>query len=355
MHKGKALVLFLVFVCLFKSFALSTEKKWLVREKYFRIGEDEEGYRALTDLEITKQGIIIIENIPSHRILAYAKDGKLMKSMSKQGKEPGELFCPVEMSLWKDEIAVKDNSGLSIFRTDGSFVRRFNPFVNIGSFVYIKDKIYIFTATPDKKSLIDVFTPEGEFLSEFGEGFLELDYSKYKHMSPIHAKGFAYEGKLLSDGEYLYYLNSKFGKVLIFSLNGKKARENDITPIFGEDGEKFVNFNKKHWLEEGFDLKERKGRIPTRRLFDDAFLCRDKIYILTIKIIQLEEGYKLENEIKVLDKKSFQLIDSFKIKKNEDELILALAVVERDGEPIFHFTMSVKNKASLYAEYRREK
>ena len=354
MHREKALLLFLILIFVFHSLTLSAETKWLVKEKYFRIGEDEQGYRALTDLEITKQGIIIVENIPGHRILTYLKDGKLMKSMSKQGKEPGELFCPVEMSLWKDEIVVKDNSGLSIFKTDATFVRRFNPFVNIVSFVYIKDKIYLLTATPDKKSLIDVFTPEGEYLFDFGEGFFELDYSKYKHMSPIHAKGSVYDGKLLSDGEYLYYLSSKFGKILVFSLKGERSAEYNITSILGEKAEQFVKDNTKIWLEEGIDLKKTKGRIPSNRIFKDAYLCEDRIYLLTEKFIRLKEGYKWENEIKVVDKKSFHLIDSFKVKKNNDEEVLAL-VMEKDNEPIFHFTMRVRNKASIYAEYRREK
>ena len=355
MYRQKALILLLLIIFGCHAFALSADTKWLVRKKYFRVGEDEEGYRAIVDLKITKQSIIILENYPGHRILSYSQEGKLLKTMGKMGKEPGELAAPVEMSLWNDEIAVKDNSGLSIFRTDGSFVRRFNPFVNIVSFVYIQDKIYLLTATPDKKSLIDVFTPEGEFLFDFGEGFFELDYSKYKHMSPIHAKGFVYEGKLLTDGERLYYLNSSFGNVLVFSLKGDKIAEYNITSIFGEEGEQVAKANTKLWLEEGIDLEKTNRRIPTREMFRDAFLCQDRIYVLTRKIIQLEKGYKQENEIIVLDKKSFQLIDSFKIKKNDDEYILALTVVEKDDESIFHFTMGVRNKASIYAEYRREK
>jgi len=353
MHRIKALLLLFIFV--FHSLALSSETKWLVKQNHFRIGTDEEGYRALTDLRIIKQGIIILENYPGHRILSYSKDGKLLKTMGKMGKEPGELAAPIEISLWKDEIAVKDNSGLSIFRTDGSFVRRVNPFVNIVSFVYIKDKIYLLTATPDKKSLIDVFTPEGEFLFDCGEGFFELDYSKYKHMSPIHAKGFVYEGKLLSDGENLYYLNASFGNVLVFSLKGEKIAEYNITSIFGEEGEQVAKSNTKLWLEEGIDLEKTKRRIPTKEMFRDAFLYQDKIYVLTRKIIQLEEGYKQENEIIVLDKKSFRLIDSFKVKKNDDEGVLALAVVAKDNEPIFHFTMWIRDKACIYSVYRREK
>ncbi len=355
MSKFKSLTFLLCMFFVLSITVSSVEEKWLVRENYFPKGEEKITFKSVPDLEITEDSIYIVENYSGHRILAYKKDGKFRKIMGKKGKEPGELIAPIAMSLWKDEIAVEDNAGLTIFRADGSFVRRFNPFVNIVSSVYIKDKIYIFTATPDKKSLIDVFSPEGKFLFDFGEGFFELDYSKYKHMSPIHAKGYVYRGKFLSDGEYLYYINTKFGKALVFSLNGKKTAEYDITKLFGEEGEIIKQNNEKLWLKEGIDLEKTEGRIPIHDMFIDAYLCKNHIYLLTRKTKRLQKGWKDEYKINIVENNSFELEDVYNIKTADDERIIALAVEEKNNVLIFYFTIMIRDKPSIVAEYRRKK
>ena len=355
MSKFKKLTLLSCMFFVLSITVFSVEEKWLVRESYFPKGEEKITFKAVPDLEITEDSIYIVENYSGHRILAYTRDGKFKKIIGKKGKEPGELTLPIYISIWNKEIAVMDNAVLTFFKTDGSYIKRFNPFVNDVSFVYIKDKIYIFTATPDKKSMIDVFSPEGEFLFDFGEGFFELDYSKYKHMSPIHAKGYVYRGKLLSDGEYLYYVNTKFGNALVFSLNGTKKAEYDITKLLGEEGEKIKQNNERLWLKEGIDLEKKKGRIPIYDMFNDAYLCENHIYLLTRITKRLQEGWKDEYKINILDKNSFELEDVYNIKTADDERIIALAVEEKNNVLKFYFTMMLRDKPSIVAEYKREK
>lgn len=354
MYKKQNILFFLLFICLVSVNFLFGEEKWLVRKNCFPKGEEKITFISVPDLEITEDSIYIVENYSGHRILVYTRDGKLKKIMGKEGKEPGELILPIYISIWNKEVAVMDNAVLTFFKTDGSYIRRFNPFVNDVSFVYIKDKIYIFTAVPDKESLIDVFTPEGEFISEFGEELFKLDFSLFKGMNTIHAAGFVYDGKLLSDGKYLYYVNTKFGKALVFSLNGKKIAEYDIAKLF-EDGEKVRQNNEKRWLKEGIDLKKTKGRIPVHNMFEDAYLCEDKIYFLTRKIIHLKERWEMEYKINVVDKNSFKLKDLYKIKTEENERVIALAVEVKNNVLIFYFTMMVSDKPSIVAEYRSEK
>ena len=354
MKKRHFLLTCWLFICIFCGFVYSSNTNWVVKKNEFRFGADEDGYTAICDLELYEDKIIMVENFTGNRLLKFTKNGDLVKSMGKRGKEPGEFSNPIEMSIWENEIAVKDDAGLTIYNVDGSFIRHFNPFVSIVSFVYTNDKIYILTAVPDKESLIDVFSPEGDFVNEMGEGLFKLDYSNYKSMSPIRAKSSIYSGTLLSDGESLYYLNSKFGNVLVFSLTGEKIAEYNMASALGEDGQKIVQANKRRWFEEGIDLKKTKGRIPAGTLFHDACLSGDKIYLLRWKPINLEEGYKTENDITVLDVNTMQAIDFYKVKKADDEIVLALFVEDDENKPVFHFTMGVKDKASIYAEYRRE-
>lgn len=355
MCKKHNILFFLLFICLISFNLLFAEEKRLVREKYFPKGAEKITFKYVPDLEITEDSIYIVENYSGHRILAYTKDGKFRKIMGKKGKELGELTLPGEMSIWNKEIVVSDQAGLTVFKTDGSYLRRFRPFVNIVSFVYVKDKIYIFTAVPDKESLIDVFTPEGKFIFEFGKELFKLDFSLFRGMSPIHAKGYVYRGKLLSDGEYLYYINTKFGKAIVFSLNGTKIAEYDITKFFGEEGEKIKQNNEKLWLKEGIDLEKTRGRIQVHDMFIDAYLCENHIYLLTRKIKRLQEGWKEEYRINVVDKNSFELEDVYKIKTEENERIIALAVEEKNKVPVFYFTIMVRDNPSIVAEYRRER
>jgi hypothetical protein len=354
MYKKHNISCFLLFVCLVSVNSVFSEEKLLIMENYFPKGEERVTFVSVPDLEITEDSIYVVENYSGHRILVYTRDGKLKRIIGKEGKEPGELTLPIYMSIWNQEIAVMDNAVLSFFKTDGSYIRRFNPFVNDVSFVYIKDKIYIFTAVPDKESLIDFFTPEGEFISEFGEELFKLDFSLFKGMSPIHAAGHVYDGKLPSDGKYLYYINTKFGEALVFSLNGEKIAEYDVAGLF-EDGEKVRRNNEQIWLKEGIDLKKTKGRIRIDNMFKDAYLCEDKIYFLTRKIIHLKERWKAEYKINVVDKKSFKLEDVYKIITDENERVIALAVEEENKVPVFYFSIMINDNPSIVAKFTREK
>lgn len=78
MYKAKYLLFILAIFSILSITSLFSETKWLIKKNYFRIGEDEKGYRALTDLEITNQDIIILENVPGHRILTFSRDGEYL-------------------------------------------------------------------------------------------------------------------------------------------------------------------------------------------------------------------------------------------------------------------------------------
>ncbi len=350
-----SLILIFLLIILIPRDLLSEETKWLVIKDYFPKGEIEKDYKAFTDIELSEKEVYIVENIPGYQVHIYEKGGGLIHTGGGKGKKPGELVAPVEFSIWNNEIIVKDNSGLSVFSNNCGFLRLIRPFVAIVSFVYVKDKIYILVGTPGQNSLIQVFTSEGKFIKELGEEFVTLDYSLYKNMSPIRAKGIIYEGKLLSDNKFLYYLNSKFGKVMKFSLSGEKISEVNISEALGKVGEEIIEKNTKLWLEDGIDMKETKGRIPSNELFADAYLCGASIYILTRGMVQIQDGWKSENKVVVLNKNSFQKENEYAIRKADDEYILALAVEEKNKELIFYFTMARKNDGTIISEYRRGK
>lgn len=330
---------------------LSTEKRTLIIKDFFPKEDKDKEYKAYTDIELYNGLFFIVENIPGFRLLSFKKSGDLVSIMGKKGKKPEEFSAPIELSVWGNEIFVKDDSGLSLYGTDGKFRRRIRPFINIVSFVVVKDRISILCGTPGQKALIHVFSPTGKYLAEFGEEFVKLDYGLYKSMSPIHAKGYIYEGKILSDGKSLYYLNSSFGKAMRFTLHGQKTLDKDIVDAFGEEGQKILEANTKLWLKEGIDLKATQGRIYRRELFHDAYLCGDRIYVLVKNWRPGEKGF--QDKILVLDKNSFALLEEDTIQKAEGESVMALCIEETDNDIVFYFTLSREKAGTVIAQYRR--
>lgn len=342
-----ALVLAILVGCL-----LCAKTNILVEIDHFPKNDKEQMYKAYVDIEPYKDLFFIVENIPGFRLLAYKRTGEFRMAMGKSGYKPEEFSSPMEMSIWGNEVFVKDNGGLSIYGVDGRFSRRVRPFIHIVSFVVVKDQIFILCGTPGQKKLIHVFSLTGKFLSGFGDEFATLDYSLYKSMSPIHAKGSVYHGKLLSDGKYIYYLNSSFGRALAFTLEGRKIADKNIVGVFGEYGRTVAEANTTLWLKEGIDLKKTGGRIPERELFRDAYLCGGRIYILSKYWTPGDRSYK--DKIFILDKYSFALLEEDLIQKAKDDSVMSLCVEEVQGNPVFYFTKARSEANTVIAVYGRE-
>lgn len=356
MIRNKILFFLSLFIFITSFNLIYAEEKWLVRTTYFPKDEEKLTLGSLPDLEIMDENIYVVENSPGFRVLTFTKDGEFQKIIGKKGGEPGGLAFAIEISTWDKEIVIKGDTTFSFFSTEGAYLRRFNAFVMVPCFVYVKDRLYLVAANPDREYLIEVYSKKGKFLSEFGAKFKKLHSSHLQKYYPNRAEWLVYTGHLLTDGEYLYYLNSKFGKAMKFSLDGTKIADVDISGIFGERGKEVIRDNEKYWIKEGIS-KERLSSQGWSVIFDDAYLCGDKIYILQRQITH--EEYVTEKIpqciIKVLDKNSFKLIDEYKIKKNESEYPRALSVEENDNDLVFYFTMSVREKSNIVAEYRREK
>ena len=355
--KNKILFFLFLFFFLTSLSLLFAEEKWLIRKNSFPKGEEKLTLGTLTDLEIMDENIYVVENHPGFRVLTFTKNGEFQKIIGKEGREPGGLAFATEISACDKEIAIKGDTTFSFFSTDGVYLRRFNAFVMVPSFIYVNDRLYFVAANPNRKYLIEVYTKEGKFLSEFGEKFIKLHSSHLQKRHPHMAEWFVYTGNLLTDGEYLYYLNSMFGKAMKFSLDGKKIADADISGIFGEKGKEVKQENERYWIKEGRSNEGLSSSVKSV-LFNDAYLCGDKIYILLRWQIKYEEyaaGKEPQCIIKVLEKNSFELLDEYKIKKSEGEYPNALSVEEKDSNPVFYFTMSVREKSNIVAEYRREK
>lgn len=74
-------------------------------------------------------------------------------------------------------------------------------------------------------------------MSEFGAKFV-LDPSKLKGADPYGTTETVHKGKLIYDGQYIFYLNSIFGKLHKFTPEGKKLLEYDLVELVGQSGKR---------------------------------------------------------------------------------------------------------------------
>jgi hypothetical protein len=317
---------------------------------------DNSQYRAFTDIEFGADVIAVVENFGGFRVLVWDRESEkfLFETEQNPKKMQEKLVAPIKLALGEGEIFVKDNGGLAVFGYDGRFRRRLRLFVNIISHLYDRGNLYILNGSPGVPDLIQVFSPQGNYLKAIGQEFVSPDFVKFPNWSPIGVKGMLYDGVLLTDGEFFYYLNAVLARMICYRRDGRKVYDRDIGSVFGEDAKKSLEENRRIWLEEGFDIKETKGRVPIRRVFSDAVLSEGKVYMLFMEIKQKEDkNWERISRLRILDKDSLDLESDFTF-ENLEEPIQALEVIKKEGTIFLYFPI-YREQGSVIAEYRREK
>ncbi len=79
-----------------------------------------------TDVDYAADGRMYIADKTQHKVFVWGKDGKFIKSFSREGLGPGEIGPPNSIAVHKDEVWVNQQTRLvSIFDLDGKFKRSF--------------------------------------------------------------------------------------------------------------------------------------------------------------------------------------------------------------------------------------
>lgn len=335
----KSLRFFLILLPMIQfSFAFGDQIK--LERKELIIDEKDEGFfKTIADIEAYKDYLFIVDNA-YHRVLEFKiKNNKLefQRFIGRKGQGPGDLELPLRISIWNDTLAVQDQLGISFFDIDGAFKRKFRLFSGGISFSFIKNNIYYATTNPTKSNFIEVYSMDGKRLYTFGEKkkFFDLDYNIHKGMRPTTAEIIIFNGFLLSDEDYIYYINRRFGTLIKFTISGKKFLETNITPLFGKNELEKAKENRKLFLEKGFNLFEAKGRIPQNYIFRSAKISDNNIYLLSDQWNFLEKKLNSFLEIKCIDKNNFGTFSTYQTSLSEDERLLYLAVRIDQENPVF--------------------
>jgi hypothetical protein len=334
--------------------SLSMDVKRLALVREFKESLSPFNTLGVSDILVTPKALYLAVhqeiNGRGHSILAFDKSGHFLHQIGQRlGRGPDELEAPQEIAIWGNEIMVNDIVGISFYSIEGKFLRRFNPFTLEISCTYVADKFYMAAANPNTKTLFEAYSPEGKFLFDFGNKFMDIKEALLKKFS-LYAVYFPFMGKLLTDGSALYFINSTLGRVFVFDLDGKQKAAFDISSCFGSLGAETADFMKRWWVTGEIG----QGEIQMREMFIDAGLSENRIYILYQPKISMDEylqGKRTGTEILVLDKESFKPVEAYVVPMNRR----TMGVETIDNTPFFYFSVGETGETQCISVFRGER
>jgi len=342
-------------LAMFMSGVVSADTIRLSRHDFYPRQEDDYYFRAFPDIGIVDDLLFGVENF-GHKVLMFSiRDGiELIKEIGREGQGPGEFRLPISISVWNDEIAIKDEHGFSFLDTDGNFKSRFVlPSYGSGSlFLYAHGKIYAVNQRIDDAHLLDIYTLDGKMLSNVGSKYLEIDTSRYQGFGPYGIGRAVYEGDLSSENDIICYVNYKFGDVRKMNLSGELLLAKNICDHFGEHGKETFRFNKDTFIDNGVKLAETNRFVPASKVISDACLLSGVLYLLESDFTPGVKRRKTEIRIVALDVETFELEAQYVFAKREEDRVFSFAVSEFQGKPIFYVHMETEDY--IIAEYRIE-
>ena len=332
---------------------VAAETIQLTRTDYYPRNDDDYFFRALPDMAIVDDYLLVTE-IFDHKVLMFSvKNGiEFLKKIGRQGQGPGEFSRPYRISVWDDEIAVKDQKGYSFFDTKGKYKKGFAlTAYGSGSYcLFAHGKIYSVNQKIEDSQLIDVYSSDGNKVSGFGSKYLEIDGSKYQGFGPFGVGGEVYEGNLLCEGGIIFYVNFKFGDVRKFNLKGELLLATNFCSLFGEHGRKTFQFNKATFIDKGVKLAETNGRIPALKVIMDAYLQSGILYLLEYNFTPGVNKEKEDIRIMALDIDTFHAEAQYVFNIHEVNRVICFSVAKPQGKPVFYIHMETDDY--VIAEYQ---
>jgi len=355
--KCKFIISFFVLFNLLNTANFSVEAITLKKIYYYPQKDDDYYFRSLVDLIIFNNNIYAVENFKNNIVVfRFEKDNIVFSSfIGKPGQGPGDLQYPNRISIWKDELAVKDALGFSFYFLNGKFINKFKTFSAMPIFVLIENKIYWLNIDPKDDHLIEIYSKDGRFINNLGKKFHKIDLSLFKEFNPFYIEQIIYDGNLLTDGSFLYYLNSGFGDVIKYNLNGEQILKKNLANVFGKRGTAVLDKNRKIYFHDGLKIsKDGSREYPRNYIFKDAYISGRFVYLLSGDYTPGENSPNKEISIKVLSLDTLELSKEYRILKNDvaSDWVICFSILEIERTIFFIVCMHTENGyyLNLYKE-----
>jgi hypothetical protein len=310
----------LIVMVVFYVRAVPTKTIWSF--SYF--GEDDFLYMP-SDIEVDHtRSLIYVADSGNNRILVFDFDGKLQKTIGREGQGPAEFSRPSGLFILEDGgLAVADhyNKRIQFFDKSGEFVKMISPkSVDVADLIFKDDKIYTIPTfgssgySPDIRSkkdtqpLVDVLDQEGNVIRSISvEDFPESQsfLRAIKHRVCL---------TLTADGK-LFLPHHAMNVIHVFDLDGDKIGQFDRPLPFKPEAPQLVQ---QAQGKDGIIRMQAKMDMITQ----DAEIGPDgNLYLLTftesfMKRLEREDRKDLPamgSKIDVIDTNTYKLIRSFDI------------------------------------------
>jgi len=160
----------------------------------------------------------------------------------------------------------------------------------------------------------------------------------------ISNQRYLYGGHLLFDGTHLIYLNDKLGRFVKCDQDGQKILEREAIDAFGALGRFNLEKNREYLRDPA--LMEHPEGVNTYRLFEDASLAGDRIYLL--RVIENHPDWWTETkQIFVFDTHDFALRQVLEFPLRKGERVHAFTVAETPAGPRILVHMEVDDRIDL--------
>lgn len=186
---------------------------------------------------LVESGMIYVPDLASTTIKVYNSDGKLVRSVGRAGRGPGEFSGLFQVGWVNGSLVAEDvlNRRMQFFNTDGSYsgefakTRAFVEFTTSDSLIYSFSPNAMNDLDLTSDSLIHVYRADGTHLSSFGS---------YLSLAEGIPQGLSWP-RLTVNQDSLYVLFSYVPTLRVYSQSGALVREIQLNhPDYGSQTSK---------------------------------------------------------------------------------------------------------------------
>lgn len=189
---------------------------------------------------VDEQGSIYVLDGKNYRIQAFDASGKYLRTIGRKGLGPGDLDSPLSLSLNRTSgelLVLHGSRRLSLFRTEGPFIRQLSINNSIRAQLDSRGQIYLLEQARSKEG---IWSFDVKKLSMFGTDLGVV----------ASVPGQGYTGKInpflplnhfqVDRSDYLVYGDSRTYEILFFEPSGGKlfkkiVRQYSANPVTEED------------------------------------------------------------------------------------------------------------------------
>jgi hypothetical protein len=263
-----------------------------------QIGNNKHIFFSLYDVSINEDAIYVTDQL-GYKIDKFSLDGKLIKSIGRKGRGPGEFITgPAQITINKDTLYICDGAGIRyihLFTKELKYIKSYTIDKSVTDFKSHNNQFYIAANS-------SVINP---VVSIFNSNFIEESHINLMNKSKNLR---ANEHHILVNDKYLFVIYKFRNLIQLYSLSGKFIREFSIKGI-----KKEVRFERKKEIEKTISKKVNPQIAEYYYNWPQGIICRTVHFYKNDYLVLQSDKYKcliidLEGNIKAM----------FTLKKNSD-------------------------------------